>query len=69
MKKKIAIFKNGIGVRFFDTMKPEYVFLKENEVMIIDPDLSKVEGLSAARCKLVDNEILPRKTREDEPEQ
>ena len=61
MKKLIAIFKNGFGVRVFYTYKPEAVFLKPNEIMIIDPDLTNVEGASPSRWKLTEeNNIVLR---------
>jgi hypothetical protein len=61
MKKKIAIFKNRFGVRLFETMKPEFVFLKDNETMIIEPNLSNVQNMSPVRWKLnEENIIVPR---------
>jgi hypothetical protein len=61
MKKLIAIFKNGFGVRVFYTYKPEAVFLKPNEIMIIDPDLTNVGGASPSRWKLTEeNNIVLR---------
>ena len=58
MKKLIAIFKNGFGVRSVYTFKPEAVFLKPNEVMLIDPDLSGVQGVSPARWKLTEDGVI-----------
>ena len=61
MKRLIVIFKNNFGVRAFYTFKPEAVFLKPDEIMIIDPDLSNVEGASPARWKLTEgNNIVLR---------
>jgi len=58
MKKLITIFKNGFGVRSFYTFRPELVFLKPNEVMLIDPDLSGVQGISPARWKLTEEGVI-----------
>jgi len=58
-KKKIFYFfpSNGMGARIL--VNPSTDILKMDGIFLIEPNLSKVQGISPSFWKLVDGQILP----------